>query len=223
MGIWPEEVEDMSVIPALSGLVLAAFLGVAHILAARRGQIRRARWLKPLPILLAAGVVSLAGDPSRGAGWIELGLYCSALGDVLLALPRERFLGGLASFLLAHIAYLRAFLLRGTPRGNLLVLLPVLGFAAVVLRRILPGARDMRGPVLAYVTAIAAMVWVAGEIWFRAPDASSRLALLGACSFMVSDSFLALDRFHRPLPYRVELVMSSYYAAQLAIAASCLV
>ena len=41
--------------------------------------------------------------------WVLAGLVLSLLGDVALLWPAEGFLPGLVSFLLAHLAYLRAF------------------------------------------------------------------------------------------------------------------
>ena len=45
---------------------------------------------------------------------VVVGLVCSLAGDVFLMLPEERFVEGLVSFLLAHIAYVVAFFVAGT-------------------------------------------------------------------------------------------------------------
>ena len=41
---------------------------------------------------------------------------------------------------------------------------------------------------------------------------------LGACSFMLSDALLAINRFVQPLPLAPLWVLGSYYVAQILIA-----
>ena len=55
---------------------------------------------------LAVGLTpgSAGGDAARP--WFVAALALSLVGDVLLMLPRERFVGGLVAFLLAHLAYI---------------------------------------------------------------------------------------------------------------------
>lgn len=201
--------------------LLAAAAGGAHLVAARRGQERVALVLKPIPVLLFAALV--AQGPCRegaGAAWVVAGLLLSAVGDVLLALPRERFLGGLVAFLLAHLCYLGAFLGRGASLGTPWLMSGIALYAGVALRVILPRTGRLAGPVVAYMLAIAGMVWLAGEGWVS--GVAGPEAFLGAASFMVSDTLLALDRFVTPLPRRKELVMGPYYLGQYLIAVSCL-
>lgn len=40
---------------------------------------------------------------------------------------------------------------------------------------------------------------------------------IGAMSFMVSDSYLSLNRFYSTLPYHQEIVMITYYLAQACV------
>jgi uncharacterized membrane protein YhhN len=67
--------------------------------------------LKPLTlVLLIAAAVSLReGDPPA-RWWFTLAALGSSLaGDILLMLARDRFVAGLASFLLAHVCDVVAF------------------------------------------------------------------------------------------------------------------
>ena len=64
---------------------------------------------KPAVMLaLLAWLWSVSGFRG-GLFWFGLGLFFSLLGDIFLMLPRERFIPGLVSFLLAHLAYVIGF------------------------------------------------------------------------------------------------------------------
>lgn len=65
---------------------------------------------KPIPVLILA--LWAFRQPGRDAAWIAAGLGFSALGDLLLAQPVDAFVFGLLAFLIAHLLYLSAFVLR---------------------------------------------------------------------------------------------------------------
>jgi uncharacterized membrane protein YhhN len=177
---------------------------------------------KPLTtvLLLLLAALSPSAHGPRYQWAVVLGLACSLAGDVFLMLPADRFVAGLASFLLAHLAYLAAFG-TGVPLGTAPALvIPLLVVVVALLRFLWPGLGQYRGPVLAYGTVIALMVWQAWGRGWSLPGPGSMLAGAGAALFMVSDGILAIDRFRRPFPEAQLLVMSSYVAAQAMIALS---
>lgn len=202
-------------------IVLAALLGAAHILADATGRRTVTGVLKPLPVALAMLWAATCPAPvSETYRWLVVaGLAFSMAGDVFL-LAETRFVPGLASFLVAHLFYIAAF----APGGGLvwLPLLIVGAVAAVVLRVLWPHLGEMRGPVLGYVTVIATMAWqaVVRGLSAATPAPSGELAAVGAVVFMASDTTLALDRFARRFGGAHAVVMVTYYAAQLLIAAS---
>lgn len=181
---------------------------------------RRREWaFKPLVLvaLIAAAVLMGAADTTTGR-WLLAALVLSLAGDVALLSDSEgRFVLGLGSFLLAHVAFVVAFVHAGMPRGDLALigLALVAGLAAVVGGRVVPnaareGGRPLAGAVTAYVAVIGAMVLVA---W-----ATGRpLVALGASIFMVSDAVLALDRFVRPRRFGSLAVMVTYHLGQVLI------
>jgi uncharacterized membrane protein YhhN len=177
---------------------------------------------KPLTtgILLA---LAAAGGNAHGARYqvaVTLGLCFSLLGDVILMLPRNRFLAGLVSFLLAHLAYLTAFT-SGVPFGAVLSLLPpLLAIGLILLYVLWPGLGRMRLPVLLYTNVIVVMVWQALSRGRVLGSTGATLAAVGAVLFMASDALLALDRFRKPLPHRQVWIMVSYGVAQALIALS---
>jgi uncharacterized membrane protein YhhN len=174
---------------------------------------------KPLPVLCL-----VAGVASRGAGALSrlvvVGLLLSGVGDVLLEVGR--FVPGLAAFLVAHVAYALAFLSetrRAAPAW-------AVGFALygiAVFLFLLPGLGAQAGPVLAYTVAICAMLWrAAARVGAPGAAVPSRLGLAGALLFAASDTLIALDRFHAPLPRARYAIILLYWLGQLGIAASTL-
>ena len=205
----------------LSITALAA--GVGHIGARLAGRERAAFWLKPVPILLFVAIAMLAAPPVSPVyrALIVGGLLFSLAGDVLLALPREQFVVGLASFLVAHLWYIGAFLVRGSGAPVWWPLAPALVYGAIILLLLWPHVeRPLRPAVAVYMAVILIMGWQAAELWLARADASAGLALLGALCFIVSDSALAWDKFRRRFVLAPVVVMVTYYAAQWLLALS---
>ena len=114
--------------------------------------------VKPLPVLALLGWLHDA-PPTEYRRWISLGLIFSLLGDVLLAWPGDLFVFGLGAFLVAHLAYLKAYL-SDCRRLALLPLVIALGVGALLLGiLILNGLGPLLVPVIVYAMAISAMLW----------------------------------------------------------------
>jgi len=114
--------------------------------------------VKPLPVLALLGWLHDAppGDYRR---WIIIGLLFSVLGDVLLAWPTDLFVFGLGAFLVAHLAYLKAYL-SDCRRPALLPLLVALAIGAVLLSILIShGLGPLLVPVIVYALTISAMLW----------------------------------------------------------------
>ena len=79
--------------------------------------------------------------------------------SALMFTGRAAFLAGLASFLLAHVAYVGAFLKAGvSPKWTVIAAAGAVVLAAIVLRWLLPHVEDdMKVPVLGYVVVISMM------------------------------------------------------------------
>jgi len=175
--------------------------------------------VKTLAVAMLAVLVLLQGGP-----WLLVAaLALSAIGDAFLSRDGEKaFLGGLASFLAAHVAYVALFLrsgggtgLLGEPwRGTIVLAMAVFALAmlAALWRRVGPG---LRLPVSVYVVAILAM-------GMSALTTSSIWVIAGAVLFMASDGLLAAEKFlvSAISPQRLWMryaVWALYYAAQLGI------
>jgi uncharacterized membrane protein YhhN len=207
----------------LAWVLLGGFLAVA--LAnwySRTTDDRRLEYVtKPAAMVLLAGV-AIALDPADGESarraWFVAAVVLSLAGDVFLMLPDDRFVAGLASFLLAHLAYLAGFLVDAPDATAVVVAgVVVVAVAATLAAPVVWGLRrrspELTVPVVVYMTAISAMVTLALAT-------GSVLAGGGAALFFVSDYLIARDRFIRPLAWAPLAIMVLYHLGQAGLVLS---
>lgn len=202
--------------------VAVCFSGLLHINAAYKGPQWQFYLFKPLTIALMITIAVMSGESNIYTHLILAGLVFSLLGDVFLMLPKDRFVPGLISFLVAHILYSIAFWQQF--EGPMVWWLPsLIGAASVIIfLLLLPNLGTLLIPVGLYIAVIAQMAWGAGEFWMNAQSQAAAHAFGGALLFMVSDTVLAFDRFKGPFRTSVLLIMSTYFCAQGLITLSVL-
>lgn len=195
------------------------FAAVLYVAGLAAGAALLCLVSKPVPVLaLAAWLLGDVRAGRRYARFIALGLVLSALGDVLLELP-GRFVLGLAAFLLAHLAYVAAFVSQ-TRRPAWARALPFGAYAATLFTLLRPGLGALTAPVIAYVVALTAMQWRAAAC----VGATARgrraewIGLAGAFLFALSDSLIGLDRFHAPIAYVRYAIIVLYWLGQVGLA-----
>jgi uncharacterized membrane protein YhhN len=200
-------------------LVLAAAAALVDWAAVARDTRPVEYVCKPLALVLLIGV-ALAIEPHDPAvrGWFVAALVLSLAGDVLLMLPRDRFVAGLAAFLVAHVAYVIGMLVDGVEPllvavGGVVVALGAGAVAAPLLRGIRRTAPAMAPPVVAYMAVISAMV-------VGAFGTGRGLAIVGALSFYVSDALIGWGRFVRAHAWSRVAVMATYHAGQALLVLS---
>lgn len=156
--------------------------------------------------------------------WFALGLVFSLAGDVFLMLPRDQFIAGLVSFLLAHLAYLVGFNTTAPPLNlpTLIVTLLVLLTTSQLYRRIAAGLQasgntSLKIPVLTYSLVISLMLISALLTFIRNTwlPASALLAGGGAFLFYLSDAILAWNKFVFPLKNGRVYNMVTYHLGQI--------
>ena len=141
------------------------------------------------PVLLALACGAAASWYGR---WIALGLLYCWFGDRLLG--SHGIVRGLLAFLLGHIAFAAASLVRGIAFKPFAIacaaLLPPAGAVLLWLHEGVP--RHHMAPVVAYLTVISLMVaFAVGASWrHKAP-----LLVIAAVTFYVSDLFVARSMF----------------------------
>jgi uncharacterized membrane protein YhhN len=200
----------------LASIVAVLVSGALAIVAYEKGWRRLEVVLKPLTTLLLLVVVGWPG--SAFARFVVAGLLLSTVGDIaLLGQNNREFLIGLAAFLLAHVAYVIAFVgvaVWSAPVAVVAILAAL--STTMVLRAIWKGAAGLHLPTVAYGAVISAMVVSAAAtvggrlVWGSA-------AAVGAVLFYTSDTCLALHRFRRPIPHVAIATMGIYWLGQIGI------
>lgn len=206
--------------PWTLGLAVVGGLGVAAFLS---GIWLQLFWLrlasKAVPLLCLA--VWLWPPRERYTRWIAAGLALSLVGDLLLEARADLFLPGLGAFLLAHVAYIAAYLSASrTPRWGLGV--PFLVSGAGIWWFLLPGLGSLVLPVGVYVAVICTMMWRATALVGTKELARREqwAALTGALCFGLSDTLLAFRMFVHPIEGMSYAIILLYWAGQLGIALS---
>ncbi|ACU75643.1 YhhN family protein [Catenulispora acidiphila DSM 44928] len=193
---------------------------------------------KPLTMVFLIGAALAIADaharsgipgPHRATAYLTIAavaaLVLSAIGDVFLMLPEDssaadrNFVIGLGAFLLAHVAYIAAFV-RLHAHGGYAISFVVTGlvlagamFATVGLRiRRAAGEEDpaLAVPVLAYVSVISVLVvaaWWTGDLRI----------IPGALLFAVSDTMIGWTRFVRK-DWELDVpIIVTYHLAQILL------
>lgn len=164
--------------------------------------------LKMLPCLLLA-VSCYFGLQGKPQWLMTAALSLSALADAAIEFS---FLAGLLIFLCVQITYTVAFYSRAGlwhQRKTLLAILALFYFTALTV--LVPKAEEMAIGVGIYMSAISMMVLFAiayrGSLW----------VLVGATSFLVSDTLIGVNEFWTPFPQADLAIMTTYYAGQIMI------
>jgi len=167
--------------------------------------------VKPVPVVVF--LILLPRD-SKYRKYIFFGLLFSVIGDMLLEWSPNFFVFGLVAFLTGHIAYILAFFTRSKKMlGIPLILLASYGIG--IYWTLSPNLGEMAIPVLAYIIVILIMAWRAfAQSKF---NRYAIFAVIGALLFVLSDSLIAIDKFHTSIPFARYFIMTLYWGAQSLI------
>jgi uncharacterized membrane protein YhhN len=166
----------------------------------------------------------------RFANTIMAGLAVSLVADLVMQWDKSMFLPGLLIFLVAQIIYIVAFV-GVTKRGSWVRLLPFAAWGISAFLLLNPHLGDLALPVAIYIVAIISMMWrAAATVGAQGKTRDFELAaVLGAISFGLSDTLLALNRFiwydtltmfsiTDAAPFIPTLIMMLYWLGQWGLA-----
>lgn len=202
---------------AVGVLILAGVAAIGNWISVAQGRPTGTYLFKPLTlVLMIAAVLALDPVSANARTWFVIALALSLAGDVFLMLPTDAFVPGLASFLLAHIAYVVGLNQRSD--GRWLLALPVVLIAAVLATRLVRGIRvsghsELVSPVVAYVLTILVMV-------SSALASGNALGAVGAGFFMTSDALIGEDRFVQHRRWQPLAIIVTYHLAQALLVVS---
>lgn len=182
-------------------------------------------YLKPALIpLLIVGVYFSKKFPTQNI--LITALVFSWIGDVILLfadIAEIYFILGLVSFLIAHIMYCILFNRQIKEKvkkdaiififGSLIIACYLIGMLSVLL----PALGDLKIPVIIYASVISVMLLFAynGLLIWKKP--ANQYVFFGALFFVISDSILAINKFHMPIQKSSFIIMLTYLVAQYLI------
>ena len=172
---------------------------------------------KPLTTVGAIAIAALADGPTLATIVAVLALVLCLIGDIALLPTVDRFVVGLAAFLLGHVAFMVMFAQRGFDRWALSGV-AIVGVAALLGTAAVPiirgaSAKGLGIPVRAYLVVISSMCvlgWATGN-W---------LIMLGTTAFVVSDSILGWGQFVAERRWMHLAIMVTYHVAIVSLALS---
>lgn len=203
-------------------VLVAATLVVAVVdwWAVARADLRVEYVAKPLTMVALAAAALAMPDPVTASSrtWFVVAIVLSLVGDVFLMLPDsdQRFVAGLGSFLLGHVAYIVGIWQTGeVVTGRLLVGAALVAVGvAVVGRLVVQGAhrkdRMLAVPVAAYIGVISVMV--ASAIGTGRP-----VLVAGALLFYASDACIGWSRFIGEFPKYRMAIITTYHLGQVGL------
>jgi uncharacterized membrane protein YhhN len=172
---------------------------------------------KPLTTIGAVAVAALADGPHSATIVAVIALVLCLIGDVALLPAVDKFVTGLAAFLLGHIAFIVMFALRGFDVWALagVAVIGCAGLIGTIAAPIVRGAatKGMGVPVRGYLVVIMAMFvlgWATGN-W---------LIMVGSTAFIVSDSILGFGQFVAERKWMHVAIMMTYHLAIISLALS---
>jgi len=183
----------------------------------------RLRYLfKPLTTILVISIAIILQYKSESTyGYLIIaGLVFSLFGDIFLMLPKDKFVQGLASFLIAHVFYIIAFSSGFGPYLEIGYLIPPAIYAAVFLWILLPKTGEMKIPVMVYALVLMVFLWQGLGRFYYLGNQASLFIIIGAILFVISDTILAYARFVKNFNLSPTLIHVTYWGAQIFIALS---
>lgn len=205
-------------------LAATALAAIANWIARWRDNKGLETWVKPLTTMLVIGLAIANNAEIKYSGIAVFALVLCLEGDIALLPAIDKFIVGLASFLLGHVAFIVLFVRYGMPHRGLgaIAIGGALVLAATAGRAIVRGAARqdaaLRIPVIAYLLVICTMTvcgWATGRGW----------VIAGTTLFVISDTLLGWGRFAGEeemddVKWHSVAVMVTYHAAIAALALS---
>ena len=173
------------------------------------------------PLIIPALMFYYVARSKARNKWYILALIFSFLGDVLLLDKSNLFLFGIGAFLMTQLLYVYIFskgLSKSSWRKRILAFLPFLIFFFALIQVLKPGLNGFFVPVVIYGVAISIFGAISLLKHLVNKDSASLSLISGALLFILSDSMIALHKFHESRSIYPVAIMLTYILAQYLIA-----
>jgi len=207
--------------------LLFGLIVIIELLGRLLDIIRMEYFAKPLVMIWIAVYFLLYARKAAFTVSVLLAFFFSWLGDNFLMFSDRNemfFYAGVGAFFCAQLAYIITFIRYGEKGGkgflqkNPWITVFFLAYGAGILFLLFPGLDGMMKPVIAiYAISLIMMSMMALNRSGRVGALSFRLVFLGSLFFLISDSMIALNKFHSALPQAGFLIMITYITAQYMI------
>lgn len=222
----------------MAKIITSYFIFIIIIAGDLTGRVMQSETLdyifKPLLMIWLLGFYyqKLEGKLDTFAKLIVGALVFSWGGDVSLMFVRQAeifFVLGLGNFLVAHVLYVIAYYKsvsitgqQGFIRQQPIWALPFLLLGVGLYTYLFPHLKELAIPVLVYASTIVLMAVFALNRKGSTNYTSYQWVFLGAFLFVISDSFIAINKFVIPVPQAGLIIMVTYIAAQYLIVKGCI-
>lgn len=178
------------------------------------------------PLITTSLVIVYLLSVSKPNFWYVSALFFAFWGDVLLLFKDQFFVFGLGSFLLAHILLITVsskFLKQTSIPKIIIHSLPFLLLLGLLMYTIYPNLGDLLIPVLVYGMVISVFGVLTFLIYSREKSTENGWLFIGAITFIVSDSILAINKFYQASEMLGNSIMITYIIAQYLICKAMIV
>lgn len=175
------------------------------------------------PFLMIALVMLYVVFVKKINYWVVGAIFFSFWGDVFLLDKTQYFVYGLASFLVAHILYIKivaTFITKIDFKKIMLASMPFVVFFVIFFLFLKDNLAEMLLPVIAYGIVISVFGAIAFLNYLQHKNKANLVLFLGAVLFIISDSIIAINKFYEAQEIYQFCIMATYIAAQFLICKS---
>jgi uncharacterized membrane protein YhhN len=172
------------------------------------------------PFIITTLVIVYLVSVKKPNFWYVSALFFSFWGDVLLLFKDHFFVFGLASFLLAHIFYIKivaGFIKKISLQKVFVVCLPFVVFLFSFLYFLKDNLGEMTIPVIIYGIVICTLGAISLLNYRQEKSSVNLWMFLGTIIFIISDGLIAVDKFINPNGIYQVFIMLTYIIAQYLI------
>jgi uncharacterized membrane protein YhhN len=172
------------------------------------------------PFIITTLVIVYLVSVKKPNFWYVSALFFSFWGDVLLLFKDQFFVFGLASFLLAHILYIKIvaeFIKKISLQKVFVVCLPFVVFLFSFLYLLKDNLGEMTIPVIIYGVVISSFGAISLLNYIQEKSTVNFWLFLGTIIFIISDGLIAVHKFINPNEIYQICIMLTYIVAQYLI------
>ncbi|MDF2154833.1 lysoplasmalogenase [Vibrio sp. CAU 1672] len=196
---------------------------VLHVVCIRTGPFWLRNTTKVIPIVLMIVTLTLSDSfQLLYAKGIVLGLVFSLIGDLFFIHSGEKLTAGIIAFTIAQICYGYSFGLISAWHFTFWIPLLLFGLGLCAYFFFKPDLKHYRLLIATYIIILMSTFWMALEYYTSGKTQSSALAVIGCFKFVTSGIIFAFQHFSSSSVFTNQVVMVTYYSAQILITLSVL-